>query len=435
MSETIDYTKTCFVIMPFGEKPVGDKTIDFDDIYDRIFEPAIRGTELPEGGQLVPRRTDRDFFSGDISIEMFHYLEYSRIALADITGLNANVFYELGARHRARETGTAIFRQTDAPIPFDINKIKAFPYEYQPEDEAEKSRAEIMRILRDSLAQNRLDSPVQIALKVQQQGPGDAQALLHDAENAIRNQDRATAILKYRQAVQVDGGNPLLRMKLGLMLKDQGSWQEALDQFTAAVTYSPNYAEAHREKGIAENKLFHQRGRAAGASDGSAALRRAIGLNPQDFDALSSLGGILKRNGDFDAAREMYREATRVSNGHPYPLLNELKLHARTTGELPLAQRRLALGRAERALRSQVGSQPPYNVPWSFFDLAEIRLYCGDRGEFLQYLQQGLETSEHDWQPQTFRDSLQLLVDGGVHLAGLKEGLEILDQGIAELRG
>ncbi|MCH7665651.1 MAG: hypothetical protein IH936_06970 [Acidobacteria bacterium] len=121
----MDYNKICFAIMPFGKKPVGEREVDFDQIYDEIFEPAINAVPLPEPeeGNLEARRTDKDFFAGDISHEMFNYLEYSRIALADITGLNANVFYELGHRHRARESGTAIFRQTDAPIPFDINLL------------------------------------------------------------------------------------------------------------------------------------------------------------------------------------------------------------------------------------------------------------------------------------------------------------------------
>jgi hypothetical protein len=41
--------------------------------------------QLPEGGTLEPRRTHQDFFTGDISSETFAYLEYSRLALADIT--------------------------------------------------------------------------------------------------------------------------------------------------------------------------------------------------------------------------------------------------------------------------------------------------------------------------------------------------------------
>ena len=102
---------------------------------------------------------------------MFHYLEYSRVVLADISGLNANVFYELGHRHRARETGTMMVRQVNAPIPFDINSIKAFPYEYQPADHAAESVALITRVLQQSLEQNRPDSPVQAALNVQRQHP------------------------------------------------------------------------------------------------------------------------------------------------------------------------------------------------------------------------------------------------------------------------
>jgi hypothetical protein len=136
----MDYTKICFVVMPFGEKPVGDHKVNFDRIYDTVFAPAIAATALPEGGNLIPRRTDRDFFSGEISNEMFQYIEYSRFALADISGLNPNVFYELGVRHRARESGTAIFRQINGPLPFDINHVKAFPYEYEPEEKIGESK-------------------------------------------------------------------------------------------------------------------------------------------------------------------------------------------------------------------------------------------------------------------------------------------------------
>src|SRR5688500_992279 len=103
----MDYSGICFVIMPFGEKDVTDdqgksRTVNFDAIYDGVFEPAIRAATLAEGGSLEPRRTDRDFFAGDISQDMFEDLEYSRVALTDITGLNPNVLYELGVRHRAR---------------------------------------------------------------------------------------------------------------------------------------------------------------------------------------------------------------------------------------------------------------------------------------------------------------------------------------------
>jgi hypothetical protein len=122
MNGDMHYERVCFGIMPFGTKKITDekgnaREVDFDKIYEKVFVPAISAV-LPateDGGTLEARRTDQDFFAGDISQEMFEYLEYSRIALTDITGLNANVFYELGVRHPAREAGTAISRQLAVP--------------------------------------------------------------------------------------------------------------------------------------------------------------------------------------------------------------------------------------------------------------------------------------------------------------------------------
>src|SRR5215475_13101632 len=272
-----DYNCICFVIMPFGKKKVDDKEVSFDDIYDNIFRPAIGAVTLPEGGTLEPHRTDKDFFTGDIKQDMFEYLEYSRFALADISGLNFNVAYELGARHRARESGTAIFRQTASPLAFDISSIKAFPYEYQPEKNAEQARELITRVLTESLAVNRKDSPVQIAL-AQQAKEGNLDTVLQEAENCIRKLDWPGAMDVYRKAIAIDPRNPLPRMKLGLLCRDRGLWDDALEQFSAASEAMKNYGEAFREKGIVENKIAQMQKQPldANPAPGESALRRAI---------------------------------------------------------------------------------------------------------------------------------------------------------------
>src|SRR4029078_3637366 len=138
--------------------------VDFDCIYQSIFAPAIQNVSLPEGGMLEPRRTDKDFFTGNINAEMFSYIEYSRLAVADISGLNANVFYELGARHRTRDSGTAIFRQMGVTIPFDIQTIRIFSYECGTVAKEASARACITKVLTESLIQNRLDSPITVVL-------------------------------------------------------------------------------------------------------------------------------------------------------------------------------------------------------------------------------------------------------------------------------
>ena len=440
-----DYTRTCFVMMPFGRKPVGapkrhwvfwmrQPTVDFDHIYRAIFAPAIRATPLPEGGTLEAYRADDAFYSGDIGREMFEALEYSRFVLGDISALNPNVFLELGVRYRARESGTALFRQTDVPIPFDITQIRSFPYEYSPEPSAEEARALVTRVLTESLRENRLDSPVMLALGAQRAHHGPLDLILRSAEDAIRARDVPTAVRHLQDAVRADPRNPLLAVRLGILLKDLGRWDEAHAEFTRATRVVPTYADAFREKGIAENKLLqrtHQAGGdVGGMASGEDALRRAISLRPDDFDAYASLGGVLKRERRFEEASQAYRRATNLSNGNSYPLLNEIKLQARAaaTGEIAMdATRRAQLERAERARRAQVMMQPPYDAPWSFFDLAEIRFYLGDEEEFARLVREGLRCCSHGWQARTFRDSLQMLVDAGVRSAALTEVLQELE--------
>ena len=167
MDRLEELEQTCFVIMPFGKKDVGGKEVDFNAVYEKLFEPAIREVKTPEGQPLLAARTDMDAFSGSINQDMFEYIMYSRLAFADISGFNPNVFYEIGARHSAQESGTVLFRQTGHAIPFDITSIKVFEYDHQPAECAETSRAFITEVLDKTLKRNRLDSPVRLALRAQ----------------------------------------------------------------------------------------------------------------------------------------------------------------------------------------------------------------------------------------------------------------------------
>jgi tetratricopeptide (TPR) repeat protein len=414
------YDSMCFVIMPFGKKPAGPggKEVDFDRVYNDIFAPAIAATPLPhpESGFLIPYRTDMNPAAAVIDVEMFRGIAYSRMVLCDISGLNANVFYELGVRHHSHESGTAIFRQADSPIPFDINHIKAVPYEYEPADNAKRSREVITRVLTESLKQNLIDSPIQMTLREQRRKP-DLEELLRAAEDHIRAKDWDGAIRKYEQALQHFPQSPLIRFKVGLLHKYRGRWSDARDNFLEATKLQGGFAEAYRELGIAENKLT-----------GEESLRRAVTLNPNDFDAHASLGGVLKRLGRLQDALAEYTLATQVSEGHPYPLLNELKLQAATSGRMDLSESvKFKLGRAERFRRSQADNPEPLDSPWCFFDLSEIRLYLGSKDDFLKYLEEGLlQPSTRGWQAKTHRESLEFLRGAGYDPPGLNEGLDKL---------
>ncbi|WP_375776861.1 hypothetical protein ACE103_35835 [Bradyrhizobium sp. ma5] len=426
----IDYSKICFVIMPFGSKPVGGKTVDFDALYSGIFLPAISSVDLPEGGKLKAHRTDQDFFTGDIKFEMFQYLEYSRFALADISGLNFNVAYELGVRHCAREAGTAIFRQEKTAPPFDISSIKLFPYEYEPAGEAEKARALIAGVLTESLIRNRPDSPVRLALNAQRES-GQIDDLLAQAENAIRNLDFPGAMDIYRQAVAADPNNPLPKMKLGLLCKRNDIWGQALQQFTDATVVAALYSEAWRERGIAENKSAQLAGQPLDArpAPGELSVRKAIELNQLGFDAWGALGGILRRAKRFEESLDAYKQSMKLSGNHPYPLLNALVLRPQVKGQLALTPAdKLALGRALFVREGQAKPDPPFDSPWCFFDAALIKLFQGDGAAFKATALTGFNYPDTvDWQRKTFVDSLHLLLPAAKELPGLQDGLAALE--------
>jgi hypothetical protein len=71
---------------------------------------------------------------------------------------------------------------------------------------------------------------------------------------------------------------------------------------------------------------------------------------------------------------------------------------------------------------------PPFDKPWCFFDLAEIKLYRGDPKAFLDVAMKGFEQTDANWQGKTFVDSLRLLLPAANELPGLKEGLAELEQ-------
>jgi tetratricopeptide (TPR) repeat protein len=172
-----------------------------------------------------------------------------------------------------------------------------------------------------------------------------------------------------------------------------------------------------------------------GTPTGEEDLRKAVELNPRDYDAQASLGGVLKRKGDLAGALHCYEVAGELSDGHPYPLLNALKIRAARDKKITLDEATsFQLARAERFRRNQAAGTPPIDSPWCYFDLAEIRLYQGARDDFLKAIDDGTYANgTRSWQARTFRDGLDMLKAAGYAPPGLDEGIEKLKKAEALL--
>ena len=83
---TID-PRLCFVLMPFKD--------DLTTIYRTIVKPAV---ETPEFN-LVCKRADDIKTNRAVMQDIFKSICEAKVVLADLTGLNPNVMYELGVAH------------------------------------------------------------------------------------------------------------------------------------------------------------------------------------------------------------------------------------------------------------------------------------------------------------------------------------------------
>src|ERR1700686_2374765 len=109
--------------MPFGRKTdAAGRVTNFDSVYQKLIAPAV------EQAGLEPIRADQEQNGGTIPKPMFERVMLCHYAVADITGANPNVFYELGIRHALRPSSTVVLFVAGTVIPFDIALVRGIPY-------------------------------------------------------------------------------------------------------------------------------------------------------------------------------------------------------------------------------------------------------------------------------------------------------------------
>jgi hypothetical protein len=97
------------------------------------FDPVYRaiGAASRTAG-LTPKRADGVFEGKAILQKILAGIEESRVVVADVTGRNANVFYELGIAH-VRKDATVLVTQDIQDVPFDLRHLELMEYSAQPQ--------------------------------------------------------------------------------------------------------------------------------------------------------------------------------------------------------------------------------------------------------------------------------------------------------------
>ncbi|HVG21692.1 MAG TPA: hypothetical protein VNI02_21840 [Blastocatellia bacterium] len=147
--------KTCFVIMPFGEKQdVNGEIIDFDKVYKYIIKKVLQ-----DKLKLKVTRSDEIQQAGSIIRDMISHISNDDVAVVDITSLNPNVFYELGVRHSLRPSVTVLIRKKGTSTPFNIQGLRIIEYDLDVEL-ADRAREQIEAFIRNGLNSPGVDSRV-----------------------------------------------------------------------------------------------------------------------------------------------------------------------------------------------------------------------------------------------------------------------------------
>jgi hypothetical protein len=107
-----DVIDTVFVVMQVGGNQSSERR-RANEVFDYIIKPA-----LEEVG-LTPYRADLDPSPGAITPKLLSELVSARLVIADLTGRNPNVYYELGITHAFAKPFIAI-ADSVSHIPFDL---------------------------------------------------------------------------------------------------------------------------------------------------------------------------------------------------------------------------------------------------------------------------------------------------------------------------
>lgn len=104
---------TAFILMPFDE--------GFDGVYEDLIRPP-----LEEAGYTVAR-ADTSLDQQNVMRDVVHGIANADLIVADVTGLNGNVMYELGLAHGLGRP-TVILAQAISAVPFDLRPYRVQEY-------------------------------------------------------------------------------------------------------------------------------------------------------------------------------------------------------------------------------------------------------------------------------------------------------------------
>lgn len=414
----------CFVLMPFGTKttPSG-LTVDFNAVYDALIRPAI------VAAGLEPLRADHEIAQGVIHKPMYERLLLCDYAVADLTGANANVFYELGLRHGIRPSTTVLLSAEADKLPFDVGPLRTLPYALMANRPAEPAPT-VQRLAQLLLEAQRhpdrplLDSPVFQLLEGYH--PPDLSRLKTDVfreqalyaekarqELAVARRSGPSAVAAVAATLgRIDQLEAGVLIDLYLSLRAVSDWQAMVDLAAAMPAPLARTPLVQEQQGFALNRLGRR-------DEAEAVLKAVIERHGPSSETNGLLGRVYKDRwqaekaaGAARAARgwlgkaiDTYLQGFEADWRDAYPGINAVTLMEFTT---PPDPRRLALlPVVTYAVQRRIATgQPDY---WDHATLLELAVLQEDAAAADDATTAALAAVREAWEPLSTANNLALI--------------------------
>jgi hypothetical protein len=154
----MEATKICFIIAPIGE-PGSDIRKRSDQVLNFIIKPIV------EKLGYEPIRADKISEPGIITSQVIQQIIDADLVIADLSGHNPNVFYELAIRHMIRKPLIHMINKGEN-IPFDVVTQRTIPFDVHDLNSVDSAKSDLNKQINTILEKGieEIENPISISI-------------------------------------------------------------------------------------------------------------------------------------------------------------------------------------------------------------------------------------------------------------------------------